>query len=61
MGVRKIRDKSFKLKNFRLSLAACAKLTKASKRLGMPEVRIMEEIVKRYVDSLQIDFRANEK
>ncbi len=58
MDIRKIKDKSFKLKNFRLSLRACSKLAKAAKRLGVPEVRIMEELVTRYADSLRVDFQA---
>lgn len=57
MTVRKVDDKSFRLKNFRLSLKACSRLARASKRLGLPEVRIIEELINRYVDRVAVEIK----
>ena len=58
MARKKVYDKSFKLKNFRLSRKAQKELAAASKRLGVPEVRIAEELFSRYASTLSIDFRS---
>jgi hypothetical protein len=59
MIVRKVDNKSFRLKNFRLSLNACSKLGRASKRLGLPEVRIVEELISKYADGLAVEIKAD--
>lgn len=48
----------FKLKNFRLSEKAQNELAKAAKRLSVPEVRIVEELINRYAGALRVDFIA---
>jgi hypothetical protein len=58
MIVRKVDNKSFRLKNFRLSLNACSKLGRASKRLGLPEVRIIEELIGKYADRIAIEIKS---
>ncbi len=55
--MKKKSDSFLKLKNFRLSTKAQNDLRDASKRLCVPQVRIVEELIKRYARSLKIDFR----
>ena len=58
MAQKKVQDKAFKLKNFRLSAKARRELAVVSKRLGIPEVRIVEELLVRYARTLSVEFLA---